>query len=142
MCRIRIHTVSAAGSNDSNLRHALACIDRIAVFFHVLHRVAHLHRAGVRAQQVGGVLGATFYVEGVVHGARGMVFRRVQRREVKPVGFNLGAFGHIKTHGAKNALNALHRDRHRVQTACTTATARQGHIQHFCLQMRLQLGIG
>ena len=71
-----------------------------------------------------------------------MVFRRVQRREVKPVGFNLQAFSHIKAHGAKNGFNALLRQRHGVQTTLTTATTGQCHIQHFSLQVRLQLRIG
>ena len=70
-----------------------------------------------------------------------MVFGRVQRREVKPVRLDLGAFGHVKAHGAKNALNALQRQRDGVQTTGTAATTGQAHIQHFGLQMGLQFGI-
>src|SRR2546427_10073507 len=71
-----------------------------------------------------GLLRAAFHVEGVVHGTGGMVFRRVQRREVEPVGLDLGALGHIEAHGAEDALDALQRQRHGVQATLATEIGR------------------
>ena len=60
-------------------------------------RVAHLHRAGVRAQQQRqAVLVLQVDVERVLHRARRMVLRVVQRGEVVPVGLDLRAVGDSK----------------------------------------------
>ena len=85
--------------------------------------MANLHRAGVGTQQV-----TTFYIESVVHRARGVVFRRVQRGEVKPVVFDFRATSHFKTHATENAFDALGGQSDGVQTACATLAARQGHV--------------
>jgi len=82
---------------------------RGAVLLDMLHGMADLHRAGMRAQQMGRVVSATFDVKGVVHGARRMVLRRVQCGEIEPVGFDLGSVGHVEAHGAENGLDALQR---------------------------------
>ena len=142
MRRIAVHAVGAAGSDHADLGHGLAGIDQAAVALDVLHRMADLHRTGVRAQQVGGVFAAAFNIEGVVHGARRMVFGRVQRGEVEPVGFDLGAARHFKAHGTEDGLDALQRERDRMQTASTARAAGQGHVQRLGLQLRLQLGLG
>jgi hypothetical protein len=104
--------------------------------------VAHLHRAGVRAQQVGRFLTAAFDVEGVVHGARGMVFGRVEGGEVVPVGLDLGALGHFEAHGAEDGLQALHGEAHGVQAAGAAGAAGQRHIERLGLQLLLKLGVG
>jgi len=82
---------------------------RGAVPLDMLHCVADLHRAGVRAQQMGRIFSAAFDVKSVVHGARRMVLRRVQCSEIEPVGFDLGPVGHVEAHGAENGLDALQR---------------------------------
>ena len=64
--------------------------------------MANLHGTGVGAQQM-----TAFYIEGVVHGARRVIFWGVEGREVEPIGFNFRALRHFKTHGAKNLLNAF-----------------------------------
>ena len=117
---VAVHAVSAARSDHADLGHQAASVNQGAVFFDMLHGVADLHRAGVGAQQVGRGFGATFNIKGVVHGARRMVFRRVERREVEPIGLNLGALGHVKAHGAKDRLDTLQRERHRVQSTRAT----------------------
>ena len=71
-----------------------------------------------------------------------MVFRRVQRGEVEPVGFDFRATRHFKAHGAEQLLDALHGQRHRVQATGTALAAGQGDIQGLGLQLRLQLGLG
>jgi hypothetical protein len=48
-----------------------------------------------------------FYIEGVVHGACGVIFGRVERCEVEPIGFNFGALCHFEAHGTKNLFNAF-----------------------------------
>ena len=50
---IAVHTVGAAWCDDANFGHALTGIQTRLVALDVLHRVAHLHGAGVGAQQVG-----------------------------------------------------------------------------------------
>ena len=139
---VAVHPVGAPGCNHADFRHSGAVVDRSTVAFHMLHRVANLHRAGVRAQQIGRFFTAAFDVKGVVHRASGMVFRRIQCREVEPVGLNFGALGHLKAHGAKDRLNALQRQTHRMQTSLTALTTRQRHIQRLGLQLDFQLGVG
>ena len=104
--------------------------------------MADLHGTGVGAQQVGGVGSAALDIEGVVHGTRRMVFRRVQCGEVEPVGFDFRAFGHIKAHGAEDALDALQRQRYRVQTTLPALAAGQANVQRFGLELHLQFRIG
>ena len=107
----------------------------------VLHRVADLHGAGVGAQQIGGVGAAAFDIKGVVHRTRGVVGGRIQGGEVEPIGFDLGAIGHVKTHGAEDRFDALEREAHRVQATGRAFTTGQGHVQGFGLELGLQLGV-
>ena len=139
---IAVHTVGAAWRDDANFGHALTGIQTRLVALDVLHGVAHLHGAGVRAQQVWRFGAATFHIEGVVHGTCRMVFRRVERGEIEPVSFNLWALGHFKTHRTKNGFDAFERDRHRVQTASHAGAAGQGDIQGFGFELGLEFGIG
>jgi len=71
-----------------------------------------------------------------------VVFRRVERREVVPVGLDFGAIGHGKAHGAKDGLQALDAERHRVQTTLAPTATWQGHVQTLGLELLGQLGIG
>src|SRR5690606_17492687 len=68
-------------------------------------RIAHLHGAGMGTQQQRQAVAVLQVdVEGVLHGARRVVQRVVQRGEVGPVVFNLGAVGHVEADGAENLL--------------------------------------
>ena len=64
----------------------------------------NLHRAGVGAQQH--ILMA-FKVKRVVHRTRGVILGRVQRGEVVPVGFDLGAIGHDEANRSKQLFDTL-----------------------------------
>jgi hypothetical protein len=107
----------------------------------MLHRVADLHGAGVGAQQVGGGFGATFHIKGVVHGTRGWSSGVFRCGEVEPVRLDLGALGHIKSHRAEDGLDALHRQRHGVQTTLPALAAWQCHVERFGAQLRLHFGV-
>ncbi len=103
----------------------------------VLHRVADLHRAGVRAQQQLTALD----VEGVVHRARRMVLRRVQRGEVEPVVLDLGTVGDVEAHRAEDRLDALHRARDRVQAAGAALAAGQRDVQRLGLELLVEFRV-
>ena len=45
--------------------------------------------------------------EGVLHRARRVVRREVQRVEVEPLGLDLGALGHLPAHRDEDVLDAL-----------------------------------
>ena len=68
----------------------------------VLHRMANLHGAGVGTQEI-----TAFYVEGVVHRTGRMVFRRIECREVEPVGFDFWTLRDFEPHRAKDGFDAL-----------------------------------
>ena len=103
---VAIHAVGATGADDADLGHGLAGLDQRAVLPDVLQRMAHLHRAGMGTQQVGRLGAAAFDIEGVMHGPCRVVLWRIQCGEVKPVGLDFRALGNVKTHGAKNRLDA------------------------------------
>jgi hypothetical protein len=62
---------------------------------------ADLHRRGMRAQQP-----AILEVERVVHGARRMIGRNVQRFEIVEVVLDLGAFGDLEAGAPEDLLDA------------------------------------
>ncbi len=71
-------------------------------------RVAHLHRAGVRAQQQRlAVRVLRVDVERVLHRARRMVLGVVQRGEVVPVVLDLRTVGDVEADRAEDLLDAL-----------------------------------
>ena len=107
----------------------------------MLNRMANLHRAGVGAQQVRCCAAATLHIKGVMHRSRRMILRRIECREVKPVGLDFRPVSDIKTHRTKNRLDPLQGERHRVQAAMPAPAPRQAHIQCFGLQLCQQLGI-
>src|SRR3989344_1364759 len=59
--------------------------------------------------------------------------------------WNMGecvAFGDVKTHGAKDALDAFKREGHRVKTTLPALAAWQAHIQCLGLELKLQFCVG
>ena len=104
MRSVAVHTIGTTWSDDANFRHTgvAASIQQSLMALDVLYRMANLHRAGMGAQEI-----AAFYVEGIVHRTGWMVFRRIERSEVKPVGFNFWALRNFKTHRAKNRFDAF-----------------------------------
>ena len=69
-----------------------------------------------------------------------MVFGRVERGEIEPVGLNFGTFGNIKPHRSEELLDPLKRQGYGVKSTLHTVTTWQGDIQRFCLQLLLQFG--
>ena len=59
-----------------------------------------------------------------------MIFRRVQRGEVMPVGFNFRAIGNIETNGAEQLLDAIKADAGLANTRVIMVTAR-GQAQDY-----------
>src|SRR5450830_1986869 len=110
--------------------------------FDMLHRIADLHRAGMSAQQVGGTGGASLDIKGVMHRTCRMVLWRIQGGEVEPVRLNFWTLRDIKSHRAKDGLNAFQGERHWVQTALPALATWQGHVQRLSLELRLQFGVG
>ena len=142
MSGVTIDTISAARRNHSNLGHRATCVNQLAVFFDVLHGVTNLHRAGLGAQQIGGCFRTAFYVKSIVHRTRRVVFRGVERGEIEPIGFNLGALGNIKTHRTKDGFDALQGERNRVQAALDALATGQTDVECFGFQLPFKFSIG
>ena len=98
--------------------------------------VAHLHAGGVRAQQA-----AVAEIEGVVHRARRMVRREVQRLEVVPVVLDLRAVGELVAQPGEDVGDALERAPDRMQAAARAVDARQGDVDGLGRQARGERGI-
>ncbi|MNV54094.1 hypothetical protein D3C71_1462660 [compost metagenome] len=90
----------------------------------------------MRAQQA-----AIAEIEGVVHRARRVVRREVQRFEVVPVVFDFRAFGELVTEAAEDLGDALQGTGHRVQATALFATAGQGDVDRFRGQARVQRSV-
>jgi hypothetical protein len=81
---------------------------------HVRLHVAHLDRAGVRAEH---------HRIAVLRGRRcrasnaQVIFRRVQCSEIVKVGLDFGAVGHIETNAAEQLLDTFQGAHHRMQPA-------------------------
>ena len=133
---IRIDAIDAARRDDANLGHRF----EVLVLLHMLLHVAHLDRAGMRAQQdaFGRLAVVTLQIKSVVHGTRGMVVRRVQCGEIVEIGFDLGAIGHFKTDRTEQAFDALQRACHRMDSTAHLAATRQGDVQRFFSQTRFK----
>ncbi len=131
---IAIDAVGAARRDHLDRRDAI----EVLVFLDMHAGIAHLHRAGMRAQQQELVVAvAAVDVEGVLHRARRMVVRVVQRREVHPVGFDLGAIGHVEADRAEDLRDALPGVHHRVQAALGHIAAGQRHVDRLGGQARV-----
>ena len=133
---IAVHAVSAPWGNHANFRHDLSRIQQGLVALDVADRMANLHRAGVGAQQV-----TTFHIKGVVHGARGVIFWRIECSEVVPIGLYFWPLRHFKAHGVKNLLDALQGQTDWVQATRWAQTPRQTHIQGLRFELAGQLFI-
>ncbi len=107
---IRIAAIDLAGRDQADRR-------RLA-----LHG-ADLHGRGMRAQQA-----AVAEVERVVHRARRMVRREIQRFEIVIVVFDLGTFGDIVAEPREDLGHAVERARDRMQPAALGATAGQRDV--------------
>ena len=100
------------------------------VFRHVRLHVAHLDRAGVRAQQdvLGDLAVLVEEVKGIVHRTRRVILGRVQGSEILEVGLDFRAVGDFKADGMEQRFDALQRARHRMQATTGLATSGQGEI--------------
>ena len=136
---VAVNPVSASRRNHAHLGHrgrrltgSLGQPHQFSVFFDVHVRMAHLHRAGMGPQvAMDAVVALDVDVKRVLHRARRVVGRVVQRGEAVPVALDLGAIGHIKTHAGENLLDALHREADRMQTTLTPPAPGQAHVQRF-----------
>ena len=85
---------------------------------------AYLHRRRVRAQHQ---LTCRIATEGVLHVARGVIARNVQRFEVVPVQFDLGPVEHFEAHRSEEVLQLTHHLRDGMQgAALRTRRAQRG----------------
>ena len=73
---------------------------------------ADLHGRGVRAQDA-----PALDEEGVLHVARGVVGRRVERVEVVPLGLDPRARAHLEAEAEEDLLDLAAHERERVQRA-------------------------
>ena len=87
----------------------------------------------MRAQQ-----GVRIEIEGVVHGARRMVCRNIQRLEIVVVVLDLRPFRNGKSQRGKQRLDPPHGARDRMQATAHPPTPRQGHVDGFPDQLRIQ----
>src|ERR1035437_8389471 len=149
MSGVTVDPVGAPRRDDANFGHGARkqpfsrvtrSIDR-TVFLDMLYRVADLHRAGMGAQKIGGIGSATLDIKSVMHGSRRVILGRIERSEVQPVGLNFRALCHVESHRAKDRLNALQRERNRVQATLAALATRQAHVQCFGLELSLQFGL-
>src|SRR5438128_11979934 len=101
-------------------------------------RIAHLHRAGMRAQvERNAALIPEIDVERVLHRARRMVLGIVERGEAVPVGLDLGALGYIEAERAPDRLDTLPGANHRMHAAAAATARRQGHIERLFTKARI-----
>ena len=88
---------------------------------------ADLHRRGVRAQHHAGPRRMPVgpgHEDGVLHLARRVVGREVQRVEVEPLGLDLGPLGDLVAHGRRTRRRAA---RATVVTGCLAPARRRSH---------------
>ena len=102
---------------------------------------ADLHRRGLGAQHRRWGVALCRQVERVVVGARGMVRWDVERAEIHPVGFDVGAFGDRAAHGAEDRGDLLHGAADRVDQASLAGTRRQRGIEAFGGQAGVEFGV-
>ena len=84
---------------------------------------ANLHRRGMRAQQP-----PVRKIKRVVHGARRMILRNIQRFEIMEVVLDFRSRGHLESRLGKDPLDAQARARHGMHAARLLAAPGQGHI--------------
>ena len=91
--------------------------------FGVLFCIARLYGRGLRAQE-----DVLRDIERVLHIARGVILRQIQRFEVEVVALDLGSLLDGKAHLQEDLLDAVQRDRERVQMPHGRRPPRQGHV--------------
>ena len=113
----------------------------------ILHNM-HLHAGGLGAQKHVGFAAHVrlfarhvAHVERVLHGTAGVVGRSVQRGEVVPVGFNLGAGCHGVAKPEENLGNLVGDGVDKVARAHLLGTAGQGDVDGIGLHARFKLGV-
>ena len=137
--RVAVDAIHAAGRDD---------LDRRRMRFHV----ADLDRRSLRAQNH-----AALDVEGVLHRARRMIFRRIERREIVEVVLDLGTIRDFEAKRAEQGFDTIERARDRMERADTKTASGKRDIQRIggerarqlCVrqrraprvQRRLQLGL-
>ncbi len=67
-------------------------------------------------------------IKGIVHGARRMILRDIQRFEIMKVILDFGSRDHLESGLGKDALDPQARARHRMHAARLLTAARQRHI--------------
>ena len=105
---------------------------------------AHLHRRGVRAQHLPRALGRRD-VEGVLHGARGVVGQEVEGVEVEVLGLHLGTLGDLPAHRDEHVGDLFGDDGDRVARADRPALRGQGDVdglgdEHGCVALGEERG--
>ena len=117
-----VAAVDAAGHDDP---------DRRLVRLHV----ADLHRRGMRAQQRPAIVGPAALaldrrrqIQRVLHVARGMLGRHVQRVEAVPLVLDLGTFDDREAHAREDVFHAIAHDGQRMPVAERRAAARQRDV--------------
>ena len=120
---VGINTVHAAWGDDADGR----------ILF--VQHIADLNRRGMGAQHV-----AVFHIKGILHGARGVVLRDIERLEVVEIVFDFGAVGHIEAHAVKEFDHALQGQGNRMQAAALLTAAGQSNVECLGGQLRLQFG--
>ena len=126
--RVVVGAVGAADDDDADRRR-------------LRQHGADLHRRGLRAQHRRRLVALRRQVERVLVGARGMMRRDVERGEIHPVGFDVGAFGDRAAHGAEDRGDLLHGAADRVDQAGLARARRQGGVEAFCRQPGVEFGV-
>ncbi len=122
---VAVAAVDLAGGDHAQ-RRLVAC------FQQVVH-VADLHARGMGAQQA-----TVTEIEGVVHGARRVVRREVERLEVVPVVLDLRTVGQLIAQPPEDLGDAFQRPADRMQATAETVAARQADVDGFAGQARIQ----
>ena len=105
------------------------------------HHGADLHRRCVGAQHLAlARLGVRLQEEGVVHFPRRVFGREVQGGEVVEVVLDVGTFGHGEAHLGEQGDHLVHHLHGRVDAALPARTRRQGQVDAFRQQTRVQFG--
>src|SRR5690606_17571472 len=133
MRRVAVDAISASRRDDLDRR----LLRLVTMTLDVHARVPYLHGAGMRAQQIAALL----QIEGIVHRARRMVLRLIQRSEVVPVGFDFGAVGHIEADGTEDFLHAYPSTHDRMDAAASAPAPGQRDIERFFGQTRIKRGL-
>ena len=102
----------------------------------LLHRTC-LHGRGLRAQQ-----NILRDVEGILHIARGVILRQVERLKVVVVRLNLRAFLYRKAHLQKDFLDAVQRDRERMEMSDLHRAAGQRDVDLLGVDLGRQYTLG